>query len=334
MKIPQKYQLNPTITLLLQKIEKLKTQIEMHTNNKHLEKIVHTKSLLKSAVYSARIEGNLKTINEVSVSSIKNAKDKENIELENLYKALEFVTSESWGKNLTLDDIKTIHSLVMAGLSAQAGSLRTERSTVNNQAGIVVYLCPPPSKLTKLLENWLLYVNDKNDPFIPIKVALAHYSFEKIHPFTDGNGRVGRLLVHLVMKKWLYDFKGLLAFEEFLNNRRSDYYDLLNLQHSDITPFVEFFLEGFAKSLDKTLKQLSQPERKAEQLLLPRRLEILETIRDHRQVSFDFIKRRFYAVSDRLLRYDLKKLQDAGFILKRGVTKGCVYEPIQVLTIY
>ena len=66
---------------------------------------------------------------------------------------------------------------------------------------------------------------------------------------------------------------------------------------------------------------------KDERTLLPRRYEILQVIKEHKQVSFDFIKRRFMAVSSRLLRYDLKKLQDAGFIIKRGVTKGCLYEP-------
>lgn len=64
-----------------------------------------------------------------------------------------------------------------------------------------------------------------------------------------------------------------------------------------------------------------------EKRLLPRRLEILQIIRDHKQVSFNFLKRRFFSVSDRLLRYDLKKLQDAKFITKRGITKGVIYEP-------
>lgn len=77
------------------------------------------------------------------------------------------------------------------------------------------------------------------------------------------------------------------------------------------------------------MMQNSNQDRKKlrEDLLLPRRFEVLQIIKDHQQVSFDFIKRRFLAVSERLLRYDLKKLKDAGFIKKRGVTKGAVYEP-------
>jgi len=64
-----------------------------------------------------------------------------------------------------------------------------------------------------------------------------------------------------------------------------------------------------------------------ERSLFPKRYEILQVIKEHRQVSFDFIQRRFMGVSPRLLRYHLKKLTDSGFIIKRGVTKGALYEP-------
>jgi DeoR/GlpR family transcriptional regulator of sugar metabolism len=63
-----------------------------------------------------------------------------------------------------------------------------------------------------------------------------------------------------------------------------------------------------------------------ERRLLPRRFEILGIVRDHKQVSFDFIKRRFWGVPSRTLRYDLNKLCKSGFIIKRGVTRGAVYE--------
>lgn len=63
-----------------------------------------------------------------------------------------------------------------------------------------------------------------------------------------------------------------------------------------------------------------------EDYLLPRRGEILNIIRDHKILKFDQIRRRFMGVNERTLRYDLKKLQDAGLIRKRGVTKGVFYE--------
>lgn len=63
-----------------------------------------------------------------------------------------------------------------------------------------------------------------------------------------------------------------------------------------------------------------------EDSLLPRRFEILQVIKDHKMVNFDFIKRRFFGVNDRTLRYDLKKLVETGLVRKRGVTKGVYYE--------
>lgn len=60
--------------------------------------------------------------------------------------------------------------------------------------------------------------------------------------------------------------------------------------------------------------------------LLPVRFEILQVIKDHKSVSFDFLHRRFFGLSSRLLRYHLKKLADLDFIIKRGITKGAVYE--------
>ena len=69
-------------------------------------------------------------------------------------------------------------------------------------------------------------------------------------------------------------------------------------------------------------------EKKDVRSLLPRREEIYNTIRDHRIVNFDMIRRRFMMINERTLRYDLKQLQKAGFIRKRGVTKGVYYEII------
>ncbi len=83
------------------------------------------------------------------------------------------------------------------------------------------------------------------------------------------------------------------------------------------------------KSTSSDLGQNTSSIPEEELKLPPRSWEILHVIRDHRQVSFNFIQRRFFAVSGRLLRYDLKKLQDADFIIKRGVTRGAVYEPKQ-----
>jgi len=320
MIIPPKYKLDQKIVCLLQEIEKLKTQLDLLPENKVLEKRLRRKSILKSALFSARIEG-----------IIQNPEDKNKIELNNLYKALEFVLKSSWQKELEIKDIKKIHSLVLKGVSGDVGSLRTEPSAIFNQAGVAVYVCPMPGKIRNLMEEWVGFVNQKNESLIPIKAALAHFSFEKIHPFLDGNGRVGRLLVHLILKKWEYDLKGLVSFEQYLDDHRDRYYYLLNLKKRDVSSFVEFFLESLKTSLKETVEARKEIKEVVKEDLLPsRRHEILQIIKDHQRVSFNFIKRRFWVIPDRSLRYDLKKLCDSGLIKKRGVTKGTVYEFIVV----
>lgn len=76
----------------------------------------------------------------------------------------------------------------------------------------------------------------------------------------------------------------------------------------------------------KLIENFSQKESIIEESLLPRRREILEIIRDHGMVSSDFISRRFLKVSPRMIRYDLKKLEEQGFIIKLGTTRGAMYK--------
>lgn len=88
-------------------------------------------------------------------------------------------------------------------------------------------------------------------------------------------------------------------------------------------------IEGNPLTEDDIPELREDNRNRIEEHLLPRRSEILNIIRDHRQISLDFLHRRFAAISPRLLRYDLKKLQDAHLIKKLGVTRGALYEAVK-----
>ena len=108
---------------------------------------------------------------------------------------------------------------------------------------------------------------------------------------------------------------------------RSEYYRCLESGENDVTSFVEFMLEAIAVSAEKAKQMVLEKEKvEAEDYLLPRRAEILNIIKDQKLVNFDQIRRRFLGVNERTLRFDLKKLADAGLIRKRGMTKGVYYE--------
>lgn len=315
MLIPPKYTLTPKITQLLQEIEINKAVINSLNIAKEIELNLRRQSSLKSSLFSAKIEGVI-------------AKDQRKIEVFNILKALNLIYSNKT-KTITSKDILTFHKIVMDNLvtKEELGHFRKEAGAIFNTAGIAVYLPPRPSQVLFLINNLIKFINSKKEPFVVVKAVLAHFSFEKIHPFLDGNGRVGRLLLQAILQKENYGMKGLLNLEEYLNQERSSYYRYLENSEKDVTEYLEFMLECIAKATIEAKNKIVLAQKgSGKDLLLPRREEILNIIKDHGMMNFDQIKRRFMMVNERTLRYDLKKLANRGFIKKRGTTKGVYYE--------
>lgn len=329
MLIPPKYFLTPKITQILQSIEGSREVINTVTIPPEIEANIRRQSTLKSSLFSARIEGNPLNLEELPKRP---SKDQRKLEVCNILKALNLVHQKGF-KDLTVKQILKLHQIVMSGLSEKddLGLFRQDLGAIFNSAGIAIYLPPRPSKIPALMSKLVNFINSSKEVFVPIRACLAHYSFEKIHPFLDGNGRVGRLLLQAVLQKGGYGMKGLLPIEEFLDSNRGEYYSALEVSEKEASDYLEFMLEAIEKTALKA-KQLVLDSLKveAEDYLLPRRAEILNIIKDQRLVTFDTIRRRFMSIPPRTLSYDLKKLQDAGLIRKRGTTKGVYYEVIKI----
>jgi len=325
MLIPPNYTLTARISELLSQIEICKQVIDAVTIPPEVELNIRRKSTLKSSLYSANIEGNPLVFDEIAKLS---PKDKRKIEVYNLLKAINLI-HEKDAVALTKTTILTLHKIAMKSLLDESylGKIRTNMEAIFNSAGGVVYMPPPPSQVEALLNQLISYINGTSERFVPIKAVLAHYSFEKIHPFLDGSGRVGRLLIRQVLKNGGYNMKGILPLEEYLENHRTMYYQMLEEPENNATEYVEFMLEALAESAEKAKEMvLDQKKIEPEDLLLPRRAEIFRIIKDHGLMNFDTIRRRFLAINARTLRYDLKKLQDGGLIHKLGTTKGVFYK--------
>lgn len=325
MLIPPKYTLTTQISRLLQQIEAAKEVINAIPIPPEIEMNIRRESVLKSSLYSARIEGNPLTLEELNH---KPSTDQKKREVFNVLKGLQFV-HERGARDLTTSFLLQMHEKTMTGLTDKKnlGVLRNQAEAIYNSAGIAIYLPPTPKQIRGLIIRLLKFVNSEKETFIPVRAALSHYTFEKIHPFLDGNGRVGRLLLQAILEKGEYGMKGLLNVEEYLDNNRNKYYRALDEPEKDATEYVEFMLEAIAQTAENA-KQLVLNKQKveAEDYLLPRRSEILRIIKDQKMVSIDMIKRRFPKINERTLRYDLKKLQEGGFIRKRGTTKGVYYQ--------
>ena len=121
--------------------------------------------------------------------------------------------------------------------------------------------------------------------------------------------------------------KGLLSLEEYLDKHRSRYYDGLMNSENDVTEYVEFILEAIAETASEAKSLVMQKQTvDVTDYLLPRRAEIFQIIKEHTLINFDMLQRRFLKVNGRTLRYDIKKLTDAGLIKKLGTTKGVYYQ--------
>lgn len=217
-------------------------------------------AITKESVESSRIEDIVTTVESVLEgqslpdSEIK-APDKE---------VLRYREAMNWGmKNLKEYSISTRLILgIHKKLIPNSTGYRQQQNAIKNQrTGEVVYTPPPASEINRLLQNWENFVNnnDENQSLDPlIRCALAHYQFEAIHPFMDGNGRTGRILLVLqLVQEGLLDYP-VLYISGFLNEFRSDYYkSLLDVTlNRNWENLIVFMLKGFELQAMKTALKL------------------------------------------------------------------------------
>lgn len=327
MRIPPLYVLSLKSVYYLTQIEAIKAVFATTKIPDQVIENLNRQSLLKSALYSAKIEGNSMVLEEAENLQRFDPKLQERIEIENILSAFSYIRGQSLDVKIDLKFVLKLHAVVMKNLrpDSEIGRIRKEPNAIFNQAGIAVYVAPSPTLLPKLLNELIAFINQDPETFVTVKAFLAHLIFEKIHPFEDGNGRVGRLLVQTILSKGNYHFNYLLSFEEILNNRKTEYYDLLD--RNDPSLFLEFMLEIMLEKLEQLRNEiLNKGAFTKEDTLLPRRREIISIIRDHGEVSLDRIQRRFLKVPARTLRYDLKSLEKEGYVQKVGSTRGALYK--------
>jgi len=318
--IPPKYILTKEMSRSLAGIEANKAVIESIDIPLELEQNIRRQSILGSALFSARIEGNALT-----------SADVQSVEIANLYQVIEKIGGQNYKKKktITLSEILGWHRQAMKHIlgNGHLGKIRTEHEGLFDIAGNVYYHAPPPQAVKNLLEELLKYSNSSREQIVPVKAAISHLVFEKIHPFADGNGRVGRLLQQAILTK-SYGMRGLTSVEEDIDKNRQEYY--LAIEGSvggKCQGFIElmltFIYDASKRAMDNL--RLKAKSSTALDLLLPRRKEIVQIISDHQMVSFDFLKRRFLKISPRQLAYDLQALCESGYIRKIGKTRGALY---------
>ena len=219
----------------------------------------------REAVLSSRIEGTLATLGELLAAeagaSVERSPD-DLREVANYVTALEYGIERLSTLPLSLRLIRELHERLMDGVRgshATPGEFRRSQNWIGkpgatlNQAS---YIPPPPDALGEQLSNWERFLHDRTQPPL-IHAALMHYQFEAIHPFLDGNGRVGRLLVTLLLCEREILPTPLLYLSAFFEATRADYYEGLRhvTERADWEGWLQYFLNGVARQSEDALSR-------------------------------------------------------------------------------
>lgn len=172
-------------------------------------------------------------------------------EVRNAFSAYEKL--EQWQPQ-QVNDLLSAHRLLMHGLVDDAGRFRSDGTGIY-QGQELVHMAPPASQLPRLINDLFDWLNT-TDAHPLIASTAFHYEFEFIHPFSDGNGRMGRLWQTLILSRW----QPMLAFlpvETVIKNRQQDYYRLLSEadKRADCSVFIEFLLAAIQGSLEEAITQ-------------------------------------------------------------------------------
>lgn len=223
----------------------------------------------QEAVSSSRIEGTQASVTEVFDAAVTGETKRDDIrEVLNYVNALEHGVSRlDGGLPISLRLIREMYEVLMKGVRGQdrtPGELRRSQnwiSSPDNRPATARFVPPPVDEMTEALGDWERYLHDES-PRLPVLVraALLHYQFETIHPFLDGNGRLGRLFMILYLKDQGRLPAPLLYLSSYFDDRKSEYYDRLQLvrERGEIAAWLRFFLHGVAAQANDAVDRAEQ----------------------------------------------------------------------------
>ena len=220
----------------------------------------------KEAVLSSRIEGTQTTLGELLAAEAGAPVERSLLDLRevgNYVTALEYGLRRVDSLPLSLRFVRELHERLMRGVHGDItapGEFRRVQNWISGPSSILAdanYVPPPPSELMDCLAAWERFLHDESLPPL-IHAALVYAQFEVIHPFLDGNGRIGRLLITLLLAQRGVLPQPLLYLSAYFERTRQDYYShLLHItERGEWEEWLVYFLNGVAAQAGETIEKM------------------------------------------------------------------------------
>lgn len=218
----------------------------------------------REAVLSSRIEGTRTSLSDLLlVEAEEGPGDGDVREVRNYVAALEYGIDRLGQLPLSLRPVRELHEHLMQGVrggQATPGEFRRSQNWIGPPGSTLAtapYVPPPPDRLMECLANWELFLHERERFPDLVQCALMHEQFEAIHPFLDGNGRVGRLLISLFLIERGRLSQPLLYLSSFFEARRQEYYEALQRVRTDgdWAGWLRFFLRGVEETAQEAIGQ-------------------------------------------------------------------------------
>lgn len=343
------YSITSTILSRIAEIAEIKASVERSRVLPLNEAQLRRQAILRMAHTSTSIEGNKLAqfeVGKVLEGKTVRATQKDILEVENYYKALKLLDDMSKKKGeITIDEVLKLHKAVVSGLveDKKSGQFRPADVYVLDDLGdgreMLRFKAPSASQVKKLIDELLEFLSKskKEDIHPIIRAGILHLQFVTIHPFTDGNGRVARLLTQLQLYRDDWDFRKILVLEDYYNNDRMSYYNAENRAQGknyqkdmDFTSWLEYFTTGFLIEARKVMEQIQsigfgKISKKGEQIFLDKdELQIMDFLTTTGRITSDDVV-DVLKIAKRTAQLKLKNLSDKGLLKMNGKGPSSYY---------